>query len=173
MKEETFSLEAMLSTLYKIKNNKIKRRLIYDQTPVGGIGSKWVKAFFIFLPILLYIGIFNPKIFGMLGIAQAIIFYIVFLSMAIIMIVGLTFINNNKVIRQITHSWNTLFPTVELTQVLSSAATPYKDFNKHYNDALSKNLEGEALTEYFKSIFKQMQEENADLYAAMNHAGRS
>ena len=172
MKEETFSLKTMLATLYKVKNKKAKKRLILDQTPVGGIGSKWVKAFFISLPILLYIGIFNPKIFGMLGIAQAIIFYIVFLSMTMIMIAGLTFINNNKVIRQITPSWESLFPTVDLKQVLSSGATPYKDFLKMYNQVLVMDLDETELVEKMKENFTKMQEENSEIYESMNQSNR-
>ena len=170
MKEETFSLKTMLSTLYKINNNQAKKRLIFDQTPLGGIGSKWVKAFFISLPILLYIGIFNPKIFGMLGIAQAIIFYIVFLSMVMIMIVALTFINNNKVIRQITPSWNRLFPTVDLKQVLSSGATPYRDFIQKYNDILATSLDEKEFESKLKESFETMQKENKELYEAMNRS---
>jgi len=170
LKEETFSLQTMLSTLYKIKNNKAKKRLIFDQTPIGGIGSKWVKAFFISLPILLYIGIFNPTIFAMLGIAQAIIFFIVFLSMIMIMVAGLTFINNNKVIRQITPSWNTLFPTVALTQVLSSGTTPYKNFLKSYNHLLTMDLNENELEEKMNEKFKQMQEENKEIYEMMSSA---
>ena len=168
MKEETFSLKTMLSTLYKVKKNKAKKRFIFDQTPLGGIGSKWVKAFFISLPILLYIGIFNPKVFGMLGIAQAIIFYVVFLSMVMIMIVALTFINNNKVLRQITPSWNTLFPTVELKQVLSSGASPYSNFMNVYNELLSKNLDDKVFESELKEHFSQMQEENSELFERMN-----
>ncbi|HFQ61550.1 MAG TPA: hypothetical protein ENK39_04530 [Epsilonproteobacteria bacterium] len=169
MKEETFSLQTMLSTLYKIKNNKAKKRLIFDQAPIGGIGSQWVKAFFISLPIILYIGIFNPKIFAMLGIAQAIIFYIVFLSMIMIMIAGLTFINNNKVMRQIAPSWNKLFPSVELTQVLSSGTTPYKDFLKSYNRLLSMDLDDKELETKMKENFQHMQEENKEIYEMMTN----
>ena len=168
MKEETFSLKTMLSTLYKVKKNQAKKRFIFDQTPLGGIGSKWIKAFFISLPILLYIGIFNPKIFGMLGIAQAIIFYIVFLSMVMIMIVALTFINNNKVLRQITPSWNALFPTVELKQILSSGASPYSNFMNVYNELLSKNLDEKEFEIEMKEHFSKMQEENSELFERMN-----
>lgn len=168
MKEETFSLKTMLSTLYTIKNNQAKKRLIFDQAPLGGIGAMWVKLFFISLPILLYIGIFNPKIFGMLGIAQAIIFFIVFLSMVMIMIVALTFINNNKVIRQITPSWNKLFPTVDLRQILSSGATPYRDFIQKYNALLSMDLNEKDFESKLSEDFRTMQEENKELYEAMN-----
>jgi len=168
MQEETYTLQTMLDTMIKIKNNKAKKRLIFDQSLLNGIGSKWVIAFFISLPILLYIGIFNPKIFGMLGIAQAIIFFIVFLSMIMIMIVGLSFINNNKVIRQITPSWNKLFPTVDLTQILSSGATPYKDFFIYYNQALNEGLKGEILVTRFKENFLKMQEDNKELFEVIN-----
>jgi len=169
VKDETYALKTMLSTLYKVKNNQAKKRFIFDQTPLGGIGSKWVKAFFISLPILLYIGIFNPKIFGMLGIAQAIIFYVVFLSMVMIMIVALTFINNNKVIRQIAPSWKTLFPTVELKQLLSSGASPYSNFMDVYNELLSKHLNEKEFEIEMKEHFSKMQEENRELYERMNH----
>jgi hypothetical protein len=168
MQEETYTLQTMLDAIIKTKNNKAKKRLIYDQSLLNGIGSKWVIAFFISLPILLYIGIFNPKIFGMLGIAQAIIFFIVFLSMIMIMIVGLSFINNNKVIRQITPSWNKLFPTVDLTQILSSGATPYKDFFSYYTQALDEGLKGETLETRFKENFLKMQEDNKELFEAIN-----
>jgi hypothetical protein len=168
MQEETYTLQTMLDAIIKTKNNKAKKRLIYDQSLLNGIGSKWVIAFFISLPILLYIGIFNPKIFGMLGIAQAIIFFIVFLSMIMIMIVGLSFINNNKVIRQITPSWNKLFPTVDLAQLLSSGATPYKDFLTYYTQSLNEGLEGEILETRLKENFLKMQEDNKELFEAIN-----
>ena len=168
MKEETFTLQTMLDAITKIKGNQAKKRFIYDQSSLHGIGSKWIIAFFISLPILLYIGIFNPTIFTMLGIAQAIVFYIVFLSMMIIMIVALTFINNNKVIRQITPSWERLFSNVDLTQAISSGVTPYKDFLTYYNQALKEGLTGETLEAKLKENFLTMQEENKELFETMN-----
>ena len=170
MKEEIFTLKTILDAFYKTKGTQATKRLIFDQSQLHGIGSKWIKVFFFSLPILLYVGIFNPTIFGMLGIAQAIIFYIVFLSMVMIMIAGLTFINNNKVIRQVKPTWNTLFPTVDLTQVLSSGATPYKDFVKHYHEVLKQDLKEEKLHAYLANAFKIMQEENSELFDAMNNA---
>jgi len=168
MLEETYTLQTMLDAIIKKKGHQAKKRLIYDQSSLHGIGSKWVIAFFISLPVLLYIGIFNPKIFAMLGIAQAIIFYIVFLSMVMIMIVALTFINNNKVIRQISPSWERLFSNVDLRQVLSSGVSPYKDFFTYYNQALKENLTGEALEMRLKENFLKMQEDNRELFEAIN-----
>jgi len=167
MQEETYSLKQMLDTLTKIKNNTVKKRLIFDQSPVGGIGAKWVISFFISLPIILYVGIFNPAVFAMLGIAQAIIFYVIFLSMVMIMIIALTFINNNKVIRQIDPSWQTFFPDVDLKLILSSGASPYKDFFKHYDKAVKAGTKDEDLHSFLQQAFSEMQEENKDLLEAM------
>lgn len=168
MLEETISLQTMLDAIYKVKNTTAKKRLIFDQSNLAGIGSKWVKAFFISLPILLYIGIFNPTRFGMLGIAQAIVFYVVFLSMMMIMIAGLTFVNNTKLLRQIEPSWTNLFPTVDLKQVLASNGTPYKDFLRHYNQALADGLKEKALYDRLKENFAQMEDENRELYEQIN-----
>ena len=168
MKEEQFSLKTMLSSLYKVNNVKAKKRLLFDQAPIGGIGRVWVMLFFVSLPVILFLGIFNPSVFAMLGIAQAIIFYIVFLSMVMIMVIALTFINNNKVIRQITPSWEALFPTVKLKQILSSGTTPYTGFSDFYSELLSLDLDEATLVERFKEKFTQMQRENKELFEAMN-----
>lgn len=170
MQEEHFTLTTILNALSKVKNNKAKKRLIYDQSGLSGIGSKWVTAFFFSLPIMLYVGIFNEAVFSMLGIAQAIIFYIVFLSMVMILIIAVAFINNNKVLRQVDGSWKSYFPDVELKLILSSGATPYKDFFKHYSEALAKGLKEEALYDFMKNAFETMKEENAELLEAMSHS---
>lgn len=168
MKEELFSLKTMLSSLYKVNSTKVKKRLLFDQAPIGGIGRVWVMLFFVSLPVILFLGIFNPTVFAMLGIAQAIIFYIIFLSMLMIMIIALTFINNNKVIRQITPSWKALFPTVNIRQVLSSGTTAYTGFSDFYSELSSLDLDEASLVEKFKEKFTQMQRENKELFVAMN-----
>ncbi len=78
MQEKIYSLEAILASISTYKKPDAKKRLIFDQSPVGGIGSKWVIAFFWAFPVVEYAGIFNPWMFGMLGIAQAIIFLLYF-----------------------------------------------------------------------------------------------
>jgi len=168
MSEETISLQTMLDALYIKDGTKVKKRVIYDQKNLHGIASKWVKVFFLSLPVLLFISIFNPYIFGMLGIAAAVVFYIVFLSMTMIIIAGLTFANNNKVVRQITPSWKKLFPTVALPQVLAGGATPYKAFLATYNEAVNEGLDEDTLYERLQTKFAQMQEENRELYERMN-----
>jgi len=167
MKEENYSLDTILATVSKTNDTTAKKRLIFDQTLLHGIGVKWVIAFFISLPIMLYLGIFNETMFNMLGIAQAIIFFIVFLSMVMILIIATTFINNNKVLRQVSPSWNMIFPDIELKLALASGGTPYKDFFKHYSEAVKENLTGDSLQEHLNNAFKTMQEENIDLYNAM------
>lgn len=167
MQEKHYSLTTILNALSKVKNKQAKKRLIFDQSGLSGIGAVWVKAFFISLPIMLYVGIFNDAVFSMLGIAQAIIFYIVFLSMVMILIIAVAFINNNKVLRQVESSWKGYFPDVELKLILSSGATPYKDFFKHYSEALAKGLEDEALYDYMKQAIDTMKIENADLLDMM------
>ena len=168
MNEESYSLKTILNAVSKTNNSGTKKRLIFDQAELNGIAAKWVIAFFISLPIFLYIGIFNETMFNMLGIAQAIIFYIVFLSMVMIFIIAMTFINNNKVLRQVSPSWEKIFPDIDLKLALASGGTPYKDFFMHYSKAVKQKLEGSALEKHMKEAFGIMQEENADLLAAMN-----
>lgn len=170
MQEKIYSLEAILASISKYKKPNAKKRLIFDQSPLGGIGSKWIITFFLLLPVLEYAGIFNPWMFNMLGIAQAIIFFIVFLSMVMIMVFALTFINNNKVTRQITPSWNHYFPNIDVKLVLATGATPYKDFFIHYSKAMGDELSDEKLHAYLKQSFVKMQEENKDLLEAMHNS---
>jgi len=162
-----YSLETIFKTLLKNNNSPVTKRLIFDQSPIGGIPSKWIIAFMISLPFFLFIGLFNPTMFAMLGIVQSIIFFIVFLSMIMILVTALAFINNNKVIRQITPSWEEHFPEVDLRLCLKTSGTPYKDFFKHYNEAHSQNLSPEAFKEHLAKSFKIMESENQDLSDAI------
>jgi len=168
MKEERYPLRTILDTFTTHKNSIAKKRVIYNQAPIGGIASKWIIIFFLSLPVVLYFALFNSVMFSMLGIAQAIIFYIVFLSIIMILIVTLTFVNNNKVLREIHFSWQSFFPNVDLRQLLSSGTTVYKDFLTYYSQALSENLEEEVLHQRLQENFYQMQEENKELYERMN-----
>ena len=165
--EEIYSLETILSTVTKVKNSVAKKRLIFDQAPIDGIGVKWVILFLLSLPVMLYAGIFNPTMFELLGIAQAIIFFVVFLSMVMIIVFATIFINNAKVTRQITPTWDNTFKDIDLKLALSSSASPYKDFLVHYNKALKEGLTGQELEESLQDAFKQMAEENKSLLDAM------
>ena len=46
MQETIYPLKAILETLTKYKDPDVKKRLIYNQSPVGGIASKWIILFF-------------------------------------------------------------------------------------------------------------------------------
>lgn len=167
MDKPEYTLEEILASVSTYKKQRAKKRLIFDQSPLGGLGSKWIILFFLLLPLIEYAGIFNPFMFGMLGIAQAIIFYVVFFSMIMILIFALAFINNTKVIRTVTPSWQHYFPDIDINMILSSGLSPYKDFFKHYSLALNKSFQGEDMYQYLQESFILMQEENKDLLEAM------
>lgn len=52
MTEENYSLATILNTVSKTNNSGTKKRLIFDQSELNGIGAKWIIAFFISLPII-------------------------------------------------------------------------------------------------------------------------
>jgi hypothetical protein len=126
--------------------------------------------FFLALPLVLYGGIFNPAVFQTLGIAQAIIFFVVFLSMLMIMIFALSFINNNAALRKIGPIWESYFPGVNIRHLVSGTNSPYRDFFRHYSQAHEQELAGEALHRYLQNAFVEMQEENKELIAAMKRS---
>lgn len=167
LSQELYSLENILSAITKVNNKTAKKRLIFNQGPLNGIASKWVILFILSLPVMLYAGIFNPVMFDILGIAQAVIFFVVFLSMVIIIIATTVFINNNKVLREIKPSWEAYFPNVDLKLALAASTTPYKDFFKHYNLALQEDLSEEALKERLRENFVTMEVENQILMDAI------
>lgn len=168
MPEKNYSLEAILASISKYKKPNVTKRLLFDQSPVGGLGSKWLIGFFILIPFMEFAAIFNPYIFKMLGIAQAIIFFIVFLSIVMILIFALSSLNNARVVKKITASWNHYFPEIDLKLIVTSSATPYKDFYKFCSIAFNEGLKDEALYSYLKDAFVTMQEQNKELIEAIN-----
>lgn len=169
MQTKIYALKTILDTITKYKKPDVKKRLIFNQSPVGGLGSKWIIASFLFLPFVEYALIFNPYIFNMLGIAQAIIFFVVFLSIVMILIFTLGSINNARVVKKITASWDHYFPEIDLKLIVTSSSTPYKDFFAHYAKALNADLSGEALHAHLIQAFVTMQEENKELLEAMKN----
>lgn len=169
MQDKTYALKTILDTISKYKKPNVKKRLIFDQSPVGGLGSKWIIASFLLLPFIEYALIFNPYIFNMLGIAQAIIFFVVFLSIVMILIFTLGSINNARVVKKITPSWESYFPEIDLKLIVTSSSTPYKEFFNHYAKALNAGISAEALHAHLKQAFTTMQEENKELLEAMKN----
>lgn len=169
MQNDIYALKTILDTISKYKKPDIKKRLVFNQSPVGGLGSKLIIAFFLLLPFIEAALIFNPWVYKILGIAQAIIFFIVFLSIVMILIFTIASLNNAKVVKKITPSWDHYFPDIDLKLIVTSGATPYKNFFTHYSKAFNEGLSGEKLHAHLAQAFVTMQEENKDLIEAMKN----
>jgi hypothetical protein len=168
METKIFDLKNIIDTLFSSKNNKVKRRLIYNKSPIGGLSSQWISFILLLMPFLMYAAIFNPRSFDYLGIAQAIVFYIILLVFAMQIVIAVAYFNNRSVVKKITSSWEHYFEDVELKMILSSGVTPYVDFMKHYESAINDKLEGEVLYQKLQQAFIQMEDENRDLIDAIN-----
>lgn len=168
----SYDLKTILSTVSTFNKNsdrskQVKKRLLYDQGPIGGLSIKYFWAIFIAMPFIEYAAIFNPIVFPMLGIAQAIVFFIVFLSIVMILIFALYAFNNRVVIDGIRPVWQTYFPDIDINLVLTSSHSPYRDFFKAYSEIAGDDLSDQELHEKLKEGFVKMQEENKDLLEAM------
>jgi len=167
MQEQPYALKTILESVFKEKNHKITKRLIYNNALFGGLSSKWIKFAFVILPFAMYAAIFNPTSFKELGIAQAIVFYIILLVFAMQIVVAVSYFNNKKVVKTAAKAWENYFPGVDFKMILSSGATPYVDFKKHYESALNDGLEEDALKKRLDDDFKKMEEENSILVEAI------
>jgi hypothetical protein len=163
MQAKHFELKTIVASVFKVKDNRLKKRLIYDNAVFGGLSNKWIILAFILLPFAMYAAIFNPTTFKQLGIAQAIVFYIILLVVAMQIVAVVSYFNNKKVVKTATQSWESYFPTVDFKMIISSGVTPYVDFKKHYESALNDGLEGEELKQRLDDAFEKMEEENSIL----------
>ena len=167
MQEKNYALKTILASVFKEKNNKIKKRLIYNQAAFGGINNKWIMLAFIAMPFAMYGAIFNPAVFNELGIAQAIVFYIILLVVAMQIVAIVAYFNNKKVIQKAIKEWKAYFSDIDFKMIISTNNTPYIDFKKHYENALHDGLEGDDLHKRLKEAFHIMEEENSVLVEAM------
>lgn len=177
MSKTEFSLETILASITKYNKSPFpsmfaKKRTILNKAPLGGISSSALIFFFFTLPFIEFALIFNPVVFAKLGIAQSIIFYIIFMSIIMMIIFGVSWKNNRSVIAKITPSWNSYFPDIELKLILSSGVTPYSDFFPRYSVVVVENPSPEALYNALRLAFDAMKEENRDLLEAMERDGR-
>ncbi|MDQ7044679.1 MAG: hypothetical protein Q9M32_02010 [Sulfurimonas sp.] len=161
---QNYSLTTILETLTK-KNGK--KRLLYNFGPVGGWNSSIITMMFFTLPFIEFAVLFNPYSFAYLGIAQSIIFYVVFSSMLMILVAGLIFALNTNLIRKITPSWNALFGERDITLVLSSGVTPYSKFFPKYKELVNENLNEEMMYKALLNALEEMEEENKEMLDAM------
>ena len=163
MQENHYELKTILASVFKENDHKLKKRLIYNNAVFGGLSNKWIILAFIVLPFAMYAAIFNPASFKELGIAQAIVFYIILLVVAMQIVAVVSYFNNKRVVKTAMQSWENYFPTIDFKMIISSGVTPYVDFKKHYELALKDGLEGEALKLRLDDAFKKMEEENSIL----------
>lgn len=167
MQEKNYALKTILASVFKEKNNKIKKRLIYNQAAFGGINNKWIMLAFIVMPFAMYGAIFNPTVFNKMGIAQAIVFYIILLVVAMQIVAIGAYFNNKKVIQTAIKAWEAYFSDIDFRMIISTNNTPYINFKKHYENALRDGLEGDALQKRLHDAFQVMEEENSVLVEAM------
>jgi hypothetical protein len=161
----TYSLQTLLSCL---ADSRGKKRVLLNMAPIGGVGSRFIIAFFLLLPIIEYALFFNPYVFGLLGIATAILGYIVCLSLVMIIIFLVGWRVNSHIIKKITSSWEFYFPQKSLEMVLSSGITPYNEFFDYYVHALKKKMDEHELHMFLLSAFSEMEEKNKELLEAIN-----
>ena len=154
--------------LLSVADKKGNKRTLFNLGALGGINTNLVKLFLLALPFIEYALIFNPTVFNYLGIATAIVFFIVFLSIVMLIVFFTVWSVKKSVIKKITPSWNTYFEDKDLLMVLSSGVTPYSDFFKHYSALLKENLSEEEMYKRLIKAFAEMEEENKDLISAMN-----
>lgn len=164
-----YSVEQIVNSLYKVKNNKLKKRYIFDKSAIGGLNSMYLTILLFLSPFITYAAVFNKASFEYLGIAQAIILFIILLVVLMQVVLIIVYFNNRSLLKKVSDSWGVHFPGVELKMVLSSGATPYKEFTNHYEEALNSGLANVELHEFMKNSFSKMESENSDLIEAMRN----
>ncbi|MBE0497871.1 MAG: hypothetical protein IBX43_01360 [Campylobacterales bacterium] len=164
----TYPLKTILDSISTTKQKSIHKRILYNQAPLGGISSMLIVLFFFSLPFVEFALIFNPLVFEALGIAQSIIFFIVFLSIVMIIVFLVSWMNNTAVLKKISPSWSHYFPHVDLKMLLSSGTTPYSSFFHEYAK-IGTSLEDAQLHAALQKTFTKMQEENKELIEAMQN----
>lgn len=158
---------SLKNILLSVADKNGNRRTFYNLGALGGINTNIVKLFLISLPFIEYAIIFNPIVFNALGIATAIVFFIVFLSIVMLIVFFVYYQIKKRVINKIRPSWESYFPQYSLDMVLSSGVSPYNDFFKHYIDILKEGLNEEETYKRLLNAFLVMSNDNKDLLDAM------
>ncbi len=159
-----YNLRTILATFTKTNG---KRRSVFNKAPIGGLGSPIVTLFFFSLPLISYGLLFNPYMFHILGIATAIVAYIVSMSLIMIIVFFITWKVKNDVVRAVTPSWEYYFPGIDFKLVISKGVTPYSDFYKYYAEIKDVKQSEESLHAQLLEAFSKMQEENKELLNAI------
>lgn len=159
-----YSLKQILAS---IADTEGKRRLIFNGAPLGSLGNKTIYGVIVALPFIEYALLFNAYSFEKLGIATAIIAYIVFLSTTMMAVFGFVWVHNRNIIKRINPSWSHYFPNVDLNVVMAPNYSPYRQFFYHYGDAIKKEISDDKLHPFIISTIALMEEENRDLLDVM------
>jgi predicted neutral ceramidase superfamily lipid hydrolase len=159
-----YNLKTILATFTKTNG---KKRTIFNKAPIGGLGSPVVTLFFFSLPLIVYGLLFNPYIYHVLGIATAIVAYIVAMSFVMMMVFLIAWKVKNSVVKAIAPSWEKYFPGIDLNLVISSNISPYNDFYKYYSEVKDIKQSEESLHKSLLEAFSKMQEENKELLNAI------
>mgnify|MGYP003385151515 CR=1 FL=1 len=163
--------EYSLNTLLKsIAKSSGKKRLLYNFGPLGGLNSTIITLFFFSIPFIEFAVLFNPYSFAYLGIAQSVIFYIVFASMLMILVTGLIFALNSNLVRKIKPSWDEYFPERDIDLILSSGITPYSQFFENYSLILKESLDESGVHNALLKALNEMEDENKELLDAMKRS---
>lgn len=159
------TLQTIIHALFKIKKNSrghhiVTRRIIIDRSFLGGIGAKSLIAFFIMLPVIEWFLIFNPWVFELLGIAQAIIFYIVFMSFCMFAVFIMVWVNNKKAKATIAPAWQELLSEYSFDMVDLAARGPYVNLTFMFAQRLDQDA---LIEEAFTSALKALKDENSSM----------
>ncbi len=164
---------SLKNILLSVADKNAKRRTLYNLGAIGGINTNIVKILLLSLPFIEYAIIFNPIIFNILGIATAIVSFIVFLSIVMLIVFLIYYKINKKVVKDIRVSWEKYFPHNSLDMVLSSRISPYNDFFKYYADIVKENLSEKETHKRLVNAFTEMENDNKDLLDAMKRNTKS
>jgi type III secretory pathway component EscR len=153
--------------LLSFADEKGNRRTLFNLAPLGGISSNLVKIFLFSLPFIIYASIFNSYVFNTLGIATAILAFIILLTNVMLIVFFIHIVIKKKVIKKIQPVWNSYFPNQDLTLVLSSGVTPYSEFFKRYSEILKQNMTEEEMYKSLINAFEEMERDNQELLNAI------
>jgi hypothetical protein len=165
MNTKEISLDTIMQVITKPSG---KRRIIFDRGKIGGFSAKWYPMIFLLLPIVEFWIIFKTPLFEKLGIATAVVAYIIMLSVVMIIIYSMVRINNSKAIAAISSGWKSCFPEIDLSMLLGSGNHPYKEFFALYQKV---SKDGSLSTqEQLQKIFTELRSRNSELIERMERS---
>ena len=142
------------------------RRVVFDGKNVGKTSAACIYVLFLLLPVIEFVLIFKTPFYAKVGHVTAIVAYIVFLSIVMILIYVITKRHNSKVVKSLEPHWLEHFDSPALEEVVYNKTAVYRDFFKHLKQAGLPQSE-EQIYSALKRIFQNLEEENSDLLSAI------